>query len=671
MSETVTPPTFTSATPGAAPSTAVPVQPSRSALRPLGLDATAITGGFWGERQSVNAAATLAHCQDWLERAGWTGNFRHAVTGTLARARRGREFSDSEVYKLLEALVWEAARQTDDDARAELQARCDELSATVAAAQEPDGYLNTRFGRPGQPPRYSDLEWGHELYCYGHLIQAGVAQLRTRGGGPLARTAIRAADHVCATFGADGAGICGHPEIETALAELARATGEPLYLEQARLFIERRGHGTLADIEFGRAYYQDDTPVRDADTLRGHAVRALYLACGATDVAAETGDGELLAAVERQWERTVARRTYITGGMGAHHRDESFGEDHVLPADRAYAETCAGVASVMLSWRLLLATGRARYADLIERTLYNVIAASPAQDGRAFFYTNTLHQRTAGTVPAADRPSPRAESGLRAPWFAVSCCPTNVARTLALLPAYLASTDGGGIQIHQYAPARIEAEAVPGAGRVTLGVHTDYPYDGRVRVVVEAPATPGREWTLSLRVPGWGGPRTAWLVEPDGTRRQVGPGTVHVSRAFEAGDEVLLELPDAPRFVRPDPRIDAVRGCVAVERGPLVYCAESADLPEGADVSHVLVDPHAAPRNEGRTVRVTGTVAGHVDSDWPYAPEDEAHPDPTPAFGELTLIPYHTWANRGPATMRVWLPTADRADKDHLSEGTR
>ncbi|MES4827197.1 beta-L-arabinofuranosidase domain-containing protein [Streptomyces anthocyanicus] len=205
--------------------------------------------------------------------------------------------------------------------------------------QEPDGNLNTRFGRPGQAPRYSDLEWGHELYCFGHLIQAGVAQIRTRGGGVLARTALRAADHVCDMFGADGNGICGHPEIETALAELARATGESRYLEQARLFVELRGHGTLPDIEFGRPYYQDDHPVREADVLRGHAVRALYLAAGATDVAVETGDTELLAAVERQWEATVARRTYITGGMGAHHRDESFGDDYVLPPTPAARPT--------------------------------------------------------------------------------------------------------------------------------------------------------------------------------------------------------------------------------------------------------------------------------------------------------------------------------------------
>ena len=371
-------------------SSVLPVAPSRGRLRPLGLDEVRITGGFWDRRREVNATATLDHCREWMERVGWIGNFSAAVEGRVHRDRRGREFADSDVYKLLEAMAWAA----DSGADPALDTQIAALTETIARAQEADGYLNTAFGRPGQQPRYSDLEWGHELYCYGHLIQAGVAQARARGEGELAKIARRAADHVCATFGPGGTeGVCGHPEIETALVELARATGEQRYLDQAALFVARRGHRTLADIEFGRAYFQDDVPVRDATVLRGHAVRALYLAAGAVDVAVETGDEDLLAAVERQWEATVARRTYLTGGMGSHHRDESFGDDFVLPPDRAYSETCAGVASVMLSWRLLLATGDPRYADLAERTLFNVVATSPSEDGRTFFYANTLHRR--------------------------------------------------------------------------------------------------------------------------------------------------------------------------------------------------------------------------------------------------------------------------------------
>ncbi|MFG2127141.1 glycoside hydrolase family 127 protein [Streptomyces sp. NPDC048751] len=635
-------------------SSVLPVAPSRGRLRPLGLDEVRITGGFWDRRREVNATATLDHCRDWMERVGWIGNFPAAVEGRVHRDRRGREFADSDVYKLLEAMAWAAGSGADPALDTQIAA----LTETIAPAQEADGYLNTAFGHPGQQPRYSDLEWGHELYCYGHLIQAGVAQTRARGEGELAKIARRAADHVCATFGPGGIeGVCGHPEIETALVELARATGEQRYLDQAALFVTRRGHRTLADIEFGRAYFQDDVPVRDATVLRGHAVRALYLAAGAVDVAVETGDEDLLAAVERQWEATVARRTYLTGGMGSHHRDESFGDDFVLPPDRAYSETCAGVASVMLSWRLLLATGDPRYADLAERTLFNVVATSPSDDGRAFFYANTLHRRRRGTVPPLDAESPRAESSLRAPWFAVSCCPTNVARTLAALPAYVATADDDGIQLHQYADAEIATSLASGRA-VALRVRTDYPSGGSVTVRIGR--SPDHPWTLSLRVPAWTRGATAWLVDPDGVRRPVAPGTAEVTRVFRSGDEVRLELPMTPRWIGADPRVDAVRGTLAVQRGPLVYCAESVDLPGGHDVDVVRVDPSAEPEDgPDDTVVVPGELAvpgPRHDAPWPYGTTDE---DLAPSADRerIVLVPYHSWANRGPSTMRVWLPT--------------
>ncbi|MDQ0603914.1 DUF1680 family protein [Streptomyces canus] len=623
-------------------STVLPVAPTRGRLRPLGLDEVRITGGFWAARRHVNATVSLDHCRDWMERVGWTGNFRAAVEGRIQHDRRGREFADSDVYKLLEAMSWETGGDVDPA-----------LTEAIAAAQEPDGYLNTAYGRPGQQPRYSDLAWGHELYCYGHLIQAGVAQARARGEGELTKIARRAADHVCALFDARGnQGVCGHPEIETALVELARLTGEQRYLDQAALFIDRRGRGTLGDGEFGRAYHQDDMPVRKATVLRGHAVRALYLAAGAVDVAVETGDEDLLAAVGRQWETAVARRTYLTGGMGSHHRDESFGDDFVLPPDRAYAETCAGVASVMLSWRLLLATGESRFADLAERTLFNVVATSPAEDGRSFFYSNTLHRRRRGTVPAADVQIPRAESSLRAPWFAVSCCPTNVARTLALLPGYLATTDDHGLQLHQYADAEITT------GGIALRIRTDYPSDGRVSVRVAR--SPDHPWTLSLRVPAWAAGATAWLVDPDGGRREVTPGMAEVTRVFRPGDETVLELPVRPRWLGADPRVDAIRGTAAVQRGPLVYCAESVDLPHGHEVDAVRVDASAPPeeRADG-SVAVAGEISVPGDRPWPYPPYDAP-----PTAGDRTgivLVPYHSWANRGPSTMRVWLPTVDSA----------
>ena len=264
-----------------------PVQPSVSVWRPLGADEIRVTGGIWGEKQRLNSAAILEHCQTWMERIGWTGNFDRAAADAIQGRHVGIEFVDSEVYKLLEAMAWELGREHSAD----LESRYRTLAGRVAAAQEPDGYLHTSFGRPGQPPRYSSLESGHELYCFGHLFQAAVARLRTGHDDLIVQVARRLADHVDREFGANArVGVCGHPEIEMALVELARATGEQRYLDLARLFIERRGTGTLGAHPFGQDYFQDDMPVRRAITLRGHAVRALYLASGAIDVATETGD---------------------------------------------------------------------------------------------------------------------------------------------------------------------------------------------------------------------------------------------------------------------------------------------------------------------------------------------------------------------------------------------
>lgn len=622
-----------------------PVLPTRGVRRPLGLDEVRLTGGFWGARQEVNATATIDHCDHWEQRVGWVDNFAAVLDGTVAERRTGREFADSDVYKLLESMAWEVGRSGDE----RLDARIEELAGLIEKVQEPDGYLNTRFGHRGQPPRYSDLAWGHELYCYGHLIQAAVARLRTGHKDTLVRVALRAADHVCEAFGPDGiTGVCGHPEIEVALVELYRVTGERRYLDQARLFVDRRGTGTLPDIEFGRGYYQDDVPVRDAEVLRGHAVRALYLAAGAADVAVETGDDELLDAVVRQYDRTLARRTYITGGMGAHHQDEAFGEDFELPPDRSYCETCAGVASVMVAWRLLLATGRTEYGDVIERTLYNVVAASPSADGRAFFYTNPLHKRVPGVAADTDQPSPRAFAQLRAPWFEVSCCPTNVARTFASLAAYVATARDDAVELHQLAACEVRTSLA--AGPVAFDVRTDYPHDGEVVVTVRESVD--EPWELSMRVPRWA--RGGALL--DGA--PVGGPVATVRRVFQPGDTVRLSLPMVPRITRADERVDAVRGCVAVEQGPLVMCLESTDLPDGLDVHDVALDLGRGVRADDGTAVAALVTVRHAVQEWPYQAADTPSAAAVDRALGVRLTPYHAWANRGPSTMRVWLPLA-------------
>ena len=623
-------------TPRVEPTGGSPVVPSRGALRPLGLGEAHLVGGFWGTRQQVNSESTIDHHRAWLDKLGWTGHFLE----TSDSARRGREFTDSEVYKLMEAMSWDAGRTGDQDRDADLH----ELTNMLASAQAPDGYLNTAFGGPGQRPRYSDFTQGHELYCAGHLLQAAVAHARTHSNNDtdsdLLTIARRVADHVCDTFGPTGrSNICGHPEIEAGLVELARATGEQRYLDQAKLFIDRRGYRTLPEQEFGWSYFSDDLPVREATVLRGHAVRALYLSAGAVDVAVETGDTELLTAVAAQYDRTLARRTYLTGGMGSRHADEAFGEDFVLPADRAYSETCAGVASIMLAWRLLLATGEPRYADVIERTLYNVVATSIGDDGRTFFYANTLHQRERGEPEPADRERLHFAAGSRAPWFEVSCCLGNMARLFASLSTYVATVDSDVLRIHQYANAVLRTQLDDGR-RVGLRVQTDYPDTGTVSVrVTEAP---GGQWALGLRVPAWAG-----SARLDG--EEVEPGVAVVRRDFAAGDEVRLELPMGPRWTFPAPRIDAVRGCVAVERGPVVLCAEATgDDPDNLD--DLRVDTTVPPAG----MTVTARFARPVNESWPYSTveRDPEVDDPVPVH----LVPYHRWARCGPSTMRVWLP---------------
>ncbi|KQS09059.1 hypothetical protein ASG04_09210 [Curtobacterium sp. Leaf183] len=621
-----------------------PVLPSSSLLRPLPLGALRLAGGYWGEWQDRNAHTILQHCEDWMERIGWIGNFDAAAAGEPF-THSGIEFVDSEVYKLLEAMAWELGRSADPD----LASRYERLVRRVAAAQSPDGYLHTSFGRPGQPARWSNFEWGHELYSMGHLIQAAVAQIRTAGSGPLVDVAVRVADHLVAVFGADGRqAVCGHPEIEPALVELGRATGDHRYTELARLFVERRGHGLLKPIEFGQEYFQDELPFREADVMRGHAVRALYLAAGAVDVAVETGDAELLRAAELQWERTVARRTYLTGAMGSHHQDESFGADFELPSDREYGETCAAIASNMLSWRLLLQTGDAKYADLIERTLYNAVMVAPREDGRAFFYANTLHQRVEGTVPPEDEVSARALASLRAPWFEVSCCPTNLARTLASVESVFATMTEHGLQLHQYGDYDIDVD-LPGGGTAGFEVRSGWPFNGEV--IVTATKSSETPLELRLRVPAWA--TTAELDTPDGHHRVAGGTSIAVDRIFNRGDRVTLTAPNRARITHPDPRIDALRGTVAIERGPLVYALESTDL--GRAINDVVLLDEVALQDDGPDdVRVGIAVReAQTGSPLPYG----AAVTETTFIDTVRLVPYSTWGNRGPSTMRVFLPT--------------
>jgi uncharacterized protein len=616
-----------------------PVDPSTTAqtvLRPLPLGDAPITGGLWAERQRVNREITIPMGAAQLEAAGSFENFKAAAAGQHG-PYHGPVYQDGEVYKWLEALAWEQARDPDP----QLAAWQREVTALIRDAQDADGYLNTFEQVAGtEAERFHDLPFNHEIFNVGALTQAAIAQVRTGHDDGLIDTARRAVAQLRTTFGPGRRdGVCGHPLIELALTELYRLTGDPDDLALARYFVEARGHGILAAQHTGRfdgsTYYSDRIPVRETTAPEGHAVRAVYLAAGATDLATETGDAELLGALRGQWQAMTGTKMYLTGGLGARWEGESFGDPFELPTDRAYAETCAAVASVQWAWRLLLATGEARYADLIERTLYNAVLPGISLSGDRFFYVNALQLR--GDAPLAE--DERVVSNGRRPWFGTSCCPTNTMRTLASLEHYFTTSSAGGLQLHQYAPMRVRT------GAVDLQVATAYPWDGTVEI--EVGATDDAPWTLSLRVPAWATGASLMINgQPAGETAE--PGRyASIRRRWAQGDVVTLTLPMPPRLTRPHERIDAVRGCVAIERGPLVYCLEQADQPPGASVDEVRIEDGpltaaAAPDLLG------GITVGNA-------------PGRAAAGGApvtLRAIPYFTWANRDIGAMRVWIPHA-------------
>jgi uncharacterized protein len=649
----------------ALPAPAGPVRPgpaARTALRPA--VAARILGGFWHRRREVNARIGIPQGPVLLESAGNLHNLRLAAAaatgGTVPSDFRGDyPFMDSDVYKWLEAASWQLGG-SGTGADEGLAEEVDRIIALVAAAQEPDGYLNTWFQVTKGGRRYEDLRWGHELYCAGHLIQAAVAHHRSTGGKDLLEVAVRFADHLDAVFGPDKQidGFDGHPEVETALVVLYRETGERRYLDLAGYFVDRHGHGLLG----GEAYCQDRVPVRQQANVEGHAVRQLYLLAAAADLAAETGEAELLAACERLWTAMVATKTHITGGLGAHHDEEDFGDPFELPNERAYCETCAAVASVHFSWRMALLTGDARYSDLIERTLFNGLLAGVSLDGERWLYVNPLQVRDGHTDIGGD------QSARRTGWFRCACCPPNVMRLLSSMEHYIVTTDDAGLQVHQYATGRYTGYLDGSA--LVVSAHTDYPWSGTVRLTVEDGPT-DRPWTLSLRVPQWCTTHKVTVAGQESGATAADGGWLRLERTWAPGDSVTLDLAMAPVPVAADPRVDAVRGCVAIERGPLVYCIEGVDHPGGGlddigiDLSRPLTDEHHPELLDGV---VTVTAAGYRQALpdngwWPYraatgtAPATDRHAEPEDTPPTLTAVPYYAWANRQDGAMRVWIPT--------------
>lgn len=627
-------------------------------VRPLASSSAEITAGVLHGWQERNRTRTIPHTVTELRSAGNLDNLRSVAEGTGAPYRGRYPFLDTDVFKTLEGLAYELARP---DALTGTREFFEEAVALIEAAQADDGYLNSFFQHPdtGKEP-WQDLSWGHELYNLGHLIQAALAASRQLGDDRLLGVARRFADLAVTKFGPTGDNqVCGHPEVEMALVELYRATGDTDYLTLATLFIDRRGHGTVTLSVFPAEYFQDNVPLRELPSVTGHAVRMVYLAAGATDVALETGDGDLLTEVTRLWDDMVASKLYITGGLGSRHSDEAIGDRYELPSERSYSETCAAIGTMQWAWRLFLATADAHYLDVFETILYNGYAAGLSADGCAFFYDNPLQRR----ADHEQRSGAEADGALlRRGWFSCPCCPPNIIRWNSELQDYLAATDDDTLYLAQYTNATIATDGFD------LTMTTDYPWDGAVRLTVTA--ADDVERILALRVPAWCHTATV-TVNGESISAATENGWLRVTGRRIIGDVIDLDLAMPVRAHGSHPYVDATRGAISIARGPLVYCAEQQDNAENLD--DLLVSPadlaaattaavqlsedsptdsilvtvpavHAPPVTAGPSAALYPELV--ATNDRPAHPGDPA---------QLTLVPYYLWGNRDARAMRVWL----------------
>ncbi len=649
----------------------VPSVGARSRLRPMGQDEVQLTDGFWRERTDRNRSVSLLCGLAELERAGNLAYLQAAATGgaeppEIPEIPDGyavnslidvRKNFDSETYKWLEAVGWSARAGLPDEVRD----GADVAISLIERAQMADGYLHSWVQVHEPDRRWAEWRLGHELYCGGHLIQAAIAWARAAGDERLLNVACAFADHLAKMARLEPEVMPRHPGIESALVELYRITGRGDCLQLAQAFIERRGHNRMRGWMLTPEFFLDDLPVRQAARVRGHAVMALYLLAGAVDAGVEAGDEELVRVAERQWADMVAGQTYVTGGVGSRYYEEGFGDRYELPNDRSYAETCAAIASVMLSYRLLLATGEAKYADLIERTVYNAVLAGVSIDGTSFLYANPLQVRDDEEV-IADSGGIRRQS-----WFTCACCPPNVMRFLACLPHYVAARSELGVAIYQLMPSTVRVGG-PGGAELALEIRSDLPW-GRGQVEIEVGESGHGAWELFVRRPAWSVATQAELLRA-GAGEGASVGYDHRRRGFvfnrvwARGDRVKIDLRMRPRFLAAHPAIDACRGLVAIERGPVVYCLEARDLPRGVRLRDVAVDFRGRPRLQ-RVAELDGCMGLRLKGEqrlmpgWlglPYRSASRGLLDLPSRPVELLAVPYGLWGNRDGGAMRVWVP---------------
>lgn len=630
------------------PAPALPRAHRSSRLRPLDLSAVTLhPQGALGAWQQLNASETIPHCIAQLETSGVLDNFRRLL-GESGAPYRGFVFADSDLYKVIEAVAWEIGRSGTTAHDAWL----DEMIALIARVQEPSGYLHTWIQGVHPEKMFAELHWTHEMYVLGHWLQAGIALARTAGRTDLLDLALRFVDLVERRFGPGREdGIPGHPEIETALVELYRHTGEQRHLALAQHLVDQRGHDILPGGGFGSHYFQDHLPVREATDPTGHAVRQLYLNAGITDLLLETGEAALETVMGEQWERVHTRKMYLSGAFGSRHRDESFGNDYELPSDRAYAETCATIADLHWTWRMMLAGDDPRHGDVIEREIHNALAASVDETGTRFFYSNPL-QRRPDRFDEENAPAQRQE------WYSCACCPPNIARTIAQLGAYVAAVredeDGASLELLQHSAMSVDLPAELGSG--TLEVETTYPDAGAIHLhLTPQQVAPGAR--LGVRIPGW--VRSGTVVGVDGTSRRLSPEELTGQRlelSLEEVDGTVITFDMPARWTLSHPRVDATRDCLALERGPRVHCLEQVDMPDGVEVDDLRVPDGAEP-----VVRPDGTLEitlSHRPDDGPLhrswdGPVTSPTKSPTVT---VATTPFARWGHRGDGAMRIWLP---------------
>lgn len=638
----------------------------RGALRrlcPVSIPNVRLDDRFWAPRLQTNRTVTLPIEYEQLKGTrridAWKLDWKPGMPN------EPHIFWDSDLAKWLEAVGYALAGGPDKP----LERRADRVIAMIERAQQPDGYLNIHFSVVAPRERWTNLRDRHELYCAGHLMEAAVAYCQATGKRTLLDVMCRYADYINSVFGPERGkrrGYPGHEEIELALVKLHRATGEERYLKLAKFFVDERGRRPHYFDREARErgedpqahwagdydYCQAHLPVREQATAEGHAVRAMYLYSGMADVAAETRDRKLLAACKRLWKNVTERRMYLTGGIGSTRHGERFTCDYDLPNETAYAETCAAIGLVLWAHRMLQIERDGRYADVMERALYNGVLSGISLDGRRFFYVNPL-----AVYPRALTEPSEHLTATRQDWFGCACCPPNIARLLASLPQYVYSQARNEAYVHLFVQG--SAELTVAGQSVVLIQRTGYPWKERVRITVK-PDEPA-EFTLALRIPGWCRGATLKVNgKAVGAARLTRKGYARIKRVWRKGDKVELRLPMPVERIEAHPKVRANAGRVALQRGPIVYCLEEVD--NGPNLNDIALPRTARLRAEcdekllGGVVVVTGKARRRDASAWRnrlYGPSASRTRSVT-----IKAVPYCAWANRRPGEMLVWIREA-------------